>query len=197
MAVGLLTLAGCGGSILKPAPVEDRTPKMEAHDVDEILRFAGYFSELSATDREKECQDVVRDWYHYDGIGIRLHLVIAQLLTPGCGDLGHTQELLDSVRKEVDDQQLLQLTQLQDAYVQRLISEIERGNQSEVRLNRSRHQLNNKENKEDKLLVEQLKMREAEVVELTSKVTTLQSELLELQSKLEALKSIEQNFNER
>lgn len=195
IVVGLGFLVGCGASVaVKPAPVEDRAPKMEAHDVDEILRFGGYFSELSAADREKECQDIIRDWYHYDGVGIRLHLVIAHLLTPGCGDLGHTQVLLDSVRKEVDDERLLQLTQLQDAYVKRLINEIARAKQSEEKLSISIEPPNEME---DELLVEQLKVREEEVADLTSVVMDLQSELLELQSKLDALKSIEQNINER
>jgi hypothetical protein len=161
----------------RPKPVEPAQPtspdaKYTQPELDSLLNFADALIKRSPHERLPECEHVLLLTSTDQGVGVALHLYIAQILTEACGDIHETWERIQAGKSEIKDGRVLSLVGL-------------------VELLQSRYEGEAAQRRE---LEHQLKQTSQQAKSTHRQMKSRESEIKELQDKLDALKSIEQNL---
>ncbi len=201
VVVTLVVLAGCERAFQQPAV--DLSPPARAQrytslELNDVIKFAGDFAVHSETDRLAECRKILQLYQAKQELGARIYLVLAQVITPACGDSRETLALLEASRAQIKDKALAQYLAYQEVVLQRLYAE---KNQA-AGLKRKLLQTNYKQQKLNRLLKShQAELRalqdvQVEMADKQAEIENKQAQVKALQEKLDALKMIEQNLAE-
>jgi hypothetical protein len=168
---------GCTGRSNKEsidvAPAAPPRP-YSSTDRDELLRFAGKFAGLSAEARLEECEKMRQTSQTSPGLGVRLHLLLAESATGACGEPRNPVAAIDASLAEIRDEKLKSFLIYHKAVLARLDREKERRKSLEKRILQIRSKEKN----------------------ATRRLKSQESELKALQDKLDALKAIEDSLDE-
>jgi hypothetical protein len=161
----------------RPKPVEPAQPvspdaKYTQPDLDSLLSFADALIKVPAHERLPECEHVLMLTNSDQGVGVALHLYLAQILTEACGDMHETWDRVQASKAEIKDARVLSLLNL-------------------VGLLQGRYEGESAQRRE---LEHQLRQTSLQAKSTHRQMKSRESEIKELQDKLDALKSIEQNL---
>ncbi|WP_228719818.1 surface-like protein [Methylococcus geothermalis] len=150
-----------------------------AMDLDALVRYSEDLSKMTPAERLPECQQVDRMQASNPRMGYRLHLLLAQMVTDGCGDASITLGNIRVVANEIEDGRVRGWL----AYLGELVS---RSNQAAAEKAELDKQLKEAQSGKHKV------RKDAKAKD--SKIQSLENEVEELRSKLNTLKSIEQKL---
>jgi DNA repair exonuclease SbcCD ATPase subunit len=197
----LLMLAGCEQAfhapVIKRSP-PDRGQYYESYELENLIRFAGDFASRPPADRLVECRKILQLHQAKPALGVQLHLFLAQIITPDCGDSQETFALLEATRSQIRDPRLARYLAYHGEVLQRLYAE---KNQAKS-LKHQLQQTSYKQQKLSRLLkahqaeLKALQEVQAEMVDKQAEIENKRAEVKALQEKLDALKTIEQNLAE-
>lgn len=182
LAVVLGTSSGCknwfpAGSAESAASVLE--PDYAAGDLDSLIRYGEKLTKMSPAQRLAECRRLEGMERSESRVGYRLHLLVAELLVPDCGDPQATAAALRSTEGEALDRHV-------DAWLSYLL-ELD---------GRLRREGSERAALEKRLKLGQVSEQRArrEIKARERQIQVLEAQVRELQSKLEALKSIEKKL---
>jgi hypothetical protein len=175
-------LVGC--QLFQPAKPPEQPAAVPARDyaatgLDELVRYGEDLSKMTSAERLPECQQVDRMQLSNPRMGYRLHLLLAQMVTDGCGEAAATLQNIKAVPNEIEDAKVRAWL----AYLGELVA-------------RAKKQADEKAELDKQLKTAQTgkhKVRK-DVKAKDSKIQNLENEVEELRTKLNALKSIEQKL---
>lgn len=171
----LLDVTGCT-MIKRPPPQPTVQPSpvdfYERADGQSLLQYAETLAHSTPTQRHEECRSLLEREKLKGGIGVQLHLFLAQVLLSDCGDISKTTEGIKVRRAEIKDEGVRGLFDF-----------------TEQVLGRLKHETDQR-----KGLERQLRATNQRVQSTSRQMKTRESEIKSLQDKIDALKSIEQDL---
>ncbi|AAU92025.1 MULTISPECIES: hypothetical protein [Methylococcus] len=175
-------VAGC--QLWRPAkppeqPVAPAPRDYAATDLDALVRYGEDLARMAPAERLPECQQVDRMQASSPRMGYRLHLLLAQMVTTGCGDASVTLGNIKVVISEIEDLRVRAWL----AYLSELVSRSQREAAEKAELDRQLKEAQSGKHKVRK-----------DVRAKDSKIQSLESEVEQLRNKLNTLKSIEQKL---
>jgi hypothetical protein len=175
-------LAGC--QLWQPTkppeqPVADPPRDYAATGLDALVRYSEDLAKMTPAERLPECQQVDRMQASNPRMGYRLHLLLAQLITTGCGDASVTLGNIRVVINEIEDARVRSWL----AYLGELVSRSQKEAAEKAELDKRLKEAQSGKHKVRK----DSKAKD-------SKIQSLESEVEELRGKLNTLKSIEQKL---
>lgn len=175
-------LAGC--QLWQPAkppeqPVAAPPRDYAATNLDALVRYSEDLARMTPAERLPECQQVDRMQASNPRMGYRLHLLLAQMVTTGCGDASVTLGNIRVVTNEIKDTRVRGWL----AYLGELVSRSQKEAAEKAELDKQIKEAQSGKHKVRK-----------DAKAKDSKIQNLESEVEELRSKLNTLKSIEQKL---
>ncbi|MDD2769744.1 MAG: surface-like protein [Methylococcus sp.] len=176
------SLAGC--QLFQPAkaPEQPVTPLLRdygATDLDGLIRYSEDLAKMTPAERVPECQQVDRMQLSNPRMGYRLHLLLAQMVTDGCGEAAATLQNINAVPNEIGDAKVRSWL----GYLGELVSRAKKQADEKAELDKQLKTAQTGKHKVHK-----------DVKAKDSKIQNLESEVEELRNKLNALKSIERKL---
>lgn len=186
MVAALSMITGCawrnaGDENLK-APAAPPNPYATI-DLGELMRYAGKLAGSTPEERLAETRKLLEIFRSDRGLGLRLHLLLAQSAAGPAEQLHDAINLIDLVLPEVGDEGLKSFLIYQKAILVRLEGETDRRNS----LAREANKIRVKEQQAHR----RLKSQESELKSQESELKSQETELKAVQRKLEDLKAIE------
>ncbi|MDF9392091.1 surface-like protein [Methylococcus capsulatus] len=165
----------------KPLEQPVATPARDyaATDLDALVRYSEDLAGMVPAERLPECQQVDRMLATNPRMGYRLHLLLAQMVTPGCGDASVTLGNIKVVINEIADVRVRGWL----AYLGELVARSQKEAAEKAELERQLKEAQSGKHKVRK-----------DIRAKDSKIQSLENEVEELRSKLNTLKSIEQKL---
>jgi hypothetical protein len=153
---------------VNPPPPYTRT------DLNELLRFAAEFAELSPSARVAECRHLRQLQQTESSLGARLRLLVARSPAGACAGIGESTAITEAALAEANDESLKSFLIYHKTLLARFAREVERR----------------------KLLEKRIAQARASDLKAARRLQLQERELQILQKKLEALKVIEQGLGE-
>lgn len=155
-----------------PPPPPSPVDLYERADGETLLDFMASLARATPTRRLEECERLLGMQKSKPGIGIQLHLFLAQVLLKNCGDVSKSMAGIKARRAEISDERARGLFDFIEQILDRLDREMD----------------------QRKSLERQLRVTNQRVQSTSRQMKTRESEIKSLQDKIDALKSIEQNL---
>jgi len=198
LSILILLLGGCSG-LKKEKPKAAPAPppaKYSSQDLDILLRFGDELARLPADQKLAECNHILELSRLDPGLGLQLHLFVAQLLSEKCGSLRETSASLKPRLLAINDQRVRYFLSFQDQVLARLEGEISRRKALDVSLKSTRQQAL-KRKRELITFESEAKNCESDLMTCESNLERRRNELDALKGKLEELTKIEEELTKK